>query len=297
MAPRDPSGFFERMRRGELRPTDAETEERRRRSDHIQTLDRGLAAICAFTDNHDPLSVTEVAERAKLSRAAARRILLTLKRLGYVSTTENGLYRLEPTVLSLGYANIASQDFPEVASPYMESLANELQGTSSIGVLRGTDVTFVARVRAPAYLTSTLGVGSSIPAHLTAMGRVLLADLSDDEVEDYLQRSHTEPFTELTLTSLDALRQAIHDARRTGYAFENQELVTGVIALAVPIRLRSDRRAIAGLNIAFADPRVNSTNVQQTHLPVLQRAADSIRTALRSVVGVEPEVSATWLSR
>jgi IclR family pca regulon transcriptional regulator len=224
--------------------------------------------------------VTEVAERANVSRAAARRILFTLKCLGYVGTNESGLYRLEPAILSLGYAYISSQDLPEVARPYMETVTNELHGSSSLGVLRGTDVTFIARVRSPGYLTTTLSVGSSLPAHLTAMGRVLLADLPDEEIDDYLQRTQPEPFTDLTLTSRQALREAIDEARDSGFSLVDQELTTGVRALAVPIRTHRGQRAEAGLNIAIADPQASPSSLLDTHLPVLRRAAESIGSAL-----------------
>lgn len=255
-------------------------EAREQGGDFIQSLERGLAAIRAFTDDKTALSVTEVAERANVSRAAARRILFTLKSLGYVGVTENGLYRLEPTVLSLGYAYISSQELPEVARPYMETVANELSGSSSLGVLRGTDVTFIARVRAPGYRTTTFPVGTSVPAHLTAMGRVLLADLTDEEIDAHLDRAHAEPFTELTLTSREALREVIREARETGYALVDQELTAGVRALAVPIRMHSGQPAEAGLNIAIADPNATPSGLLETHLPILRRAAESIGSAL-----------------
>jgi IclR family transcriptional regulator, pca regulon regulatory protein len=286
VARRDTSRFFENVRTGRLRPDDgAGADARDQGGDYIQSLERGLAAIRAFTEDRSALSVTEVAERANVSRAAARRILFTLKSLGYVGTTENGLYRLEPAVLSLGYAYISSLDLPEVAKPYMERLANELGVSSSLGLLKGTDVTFIARIRSPGYLNTTFAVGSSLPAHLTAMGRVLLADLPDEELEEYLAQVHPEPLTELTLTSRDALRDAVGEARRTGFSLVDQELTPGVRALAVPIRLRGRQRAEAGLNIAIADPQATPSSLLETHLPVLQRAAESIGTALASVSG------------
>lgn len=284
MAGREDSKAFEKMDTGALRPSDSKAlGERDSGADNVQSLERGLAAIRALTEDHSALSVTEVAERANVSRAAARRILFTLKSLGYVGTTGNGLYRLEPAVLALGYAYISSQDLPEVAKPYMEGVAHELQVWSSLGVLRGTRVTFVGIVRSPGYLNTAVAVGTSLPAHLTAVGRILLADLADEEIEDYLQRLDTESLTDPTLTCGDPLRQAINEARRTGYAFVDQELTIGVRGLAVPIRMRAAQRAEAGLSIAIANPHATANSLLLTHLPVLKRAAESIATTLASV--------------
>ena len=279
------STFFDKVRTGALETRNgARLRGRELGGDYIQSLERGLAAIRAFTGDRSALSVTEVAQRTGVSRAAARRILFTLSSLGYVGVTENGLYRLEPTVLTLGYAYISGQDLPELARPSMQDVAHELNGSSSIGVLTGTDVTFIARVRAPGYLNTSLGVGSRLPAHLTAMGRVLLADLTDEEIDGYFDRAPApEAFTDRTVTDRGRLREAILEARETGYALVDQELVTGVRALAVAIRGR-DGAAQAGLNVAVADTRRDANELLQTHLPVLQRAAASISTALASIV-------------
>ena len=279
------SPFFDRVRTGALETRDgARPRGRELGGDYVQSLERGLAAIRAFAGDRSALSVTEVAERTGVSRAAARRILFTLSSLGYVGVTENGLYRLEPTVLTLGYAYISGQDIPELARPSMQEVAHQLNGSSSVGVLTGTDVTFIARVRAPGYLNTSLAVGSRLPAHLTAMGRVLLADRSDEEIDAYLDEAPTpEAFTDRTVTDPARLRTAILATRDAGYSLVDQELVAGVRALAVAIRDR-DGAAQAGLNVAVADTRRDATELLETHLPVLRRAAESISTALASIV-------------
>jgi IclR family transcriptional regulator, pca regulon regulatory protein len=278
------SPFFDKVRTGALESRDgSRLRGKELGGDYIQSLERGLAAIRAFTGDRSALSVSEVAERTGVSRAAARRILYTLECLGYVGVAESGLYRLEPTVLTLGYAYISGQDLPELARPYMQQVAGELNGSSSIGVLTGTDVTFIARVRAPGYLNTSLAVGSRLPAHLTAMGRVLLADLPDARIDDYFDRAPTpEAFTDHTVTDPKQLRTAILQARDTGYSLVDQELVTGVRALAVAIRDRTGT-AQAGLNVAVAETRKSERDFLQTHLPVVRRAAESISSALASI--------------
>jgi IclR family pca regulon transcriptional regulator len=282
VATRRSSRFIDKVRSGELQSTEGmHASELERGGDFIQSLERGLAAIRAFTGDRSALSVTEVAERSGVSRAAARRILFTLRRLGYVGTTENGLYRLEPTVLTLGYAYISSQDLIGLARPYMESAANELGGSCSLGVLHGTDVMFIARVRAPGYLGTTLSVGSLLPAHLTAMGRVLLADLPDEEIDAYLRDVRPEAFTQFTVTGRAELRKAIMRTRESGYSVIDQELVVGVHALGVPIHDQHGK-VQAGLNVAVVDSRASERRMLKVHLPALRRAADAITAALRA---------------
>lgn len=279
MTTRPRSRFQVKLQSGELVRAEETAPGEEGGRDFIQSLRRGLAVIRAFTGDRPNLSISEVAERTHISRAAARRILFTLEKLGYVGRTEGGLFRLQPAVLTLGYAYISNQQLPQVARPHMEMVAEELQGSSSLGVLEGTDVIFVARVRSRGYLATTLSVGSRLPAHITAMGRVLLADLADEQIEHYLHTHKPQAFTELTVTDTDRIREAILAARETGFSFIDQELEIGVRALAVPVRDHSGR-VIAGLNVAVADPRLSAEQVIRDHLPVLRRAAAAISVGL-----------------
>jgi IclR family pca regulon transcriptional regulator len=273
-----PRGWAARLAAGDF-PSSPPDDESDRGRDFIQSLERGLAVIRCFTGEHPALSISEVAERTQVSRAAARRILFTLERLGYVGRTEAGLFRLQPAVLTLGYAYISGQHLPQVARPHMEMVAEELEGSCSLAVLEGSDVIFVARVKSRGYLATTLLVGSRLPAHITAMGRVLLADLPDDRIAEYLKNARLQAFTEKTLIDREKIKAAILEARRTGYSFIDQELEIGVRALAVPVLDRSGS-VLAGLNVAVADPRQTSEFVLENHLPVLRRAAIGIASGL-----------------
>jgi IclR family pca regulon transcriptional regulator len=278
VSPNAPRGWAARLAAGDFPPSRPDGENGRGR-DFIQSLERGLAVIRCFTGEHPALSISEVAERTQVSRAAARRILFTLERLGYVGRTEPGLFRLQPAVLTLGYAYISGQHLPQVARPHMEMVAEELQGSCSLAVLEGSDVIFVARVKSRGYLATTLLVGSRLPAHITAMGRVLLADLPEGRIADYLKKARLEAFTDKTLIDRGKIKAAILEARRTGYAFVDQELEIGVRALAVPVRDRSGG-VLAGLNVAVADPRLTSVIVIENYLPILRRAAAGISSGL-----------------
>lgn len=265
-----------RRRRPALVPTGGGPVRGRAESaDFIQSLDRGLAAIRAFSDERAALSVSEVARRAAVSRAAARRILFTLERLGYASTVDGGRFQLEPAVLTLGYAYLSSQGISQLAKSYMETAANAVQGSCTLAVLEGTDVLFIARVRPPRNLGTTYTIGSRIPAHLTSMGRCLLADRSDEEIDEYLKNANLNPFTRFTVTDPSAIRESILEIRESGYSVVNQELTIGVLGMGVSIHSGSSRRRIA-CNVAVADPGVTPSKLVRNHLSMLRRTAEEI---------------------
>src|SRR3954464_6219923 len=151
-----------------------------RSADHVQSLERGLSVIRAFDAEHRELGLSEVARATGLTRAAARRFLLTLVELGYMRL-DAGRFSLRPRVLELGFAYLSSISLPDVAHPHMEALVATLNESSSISVLDDTDVVYVARVPPRRIMSITLAVGARLPAYATSMGRVLLAALPDDE--------------------------------------------------------------------------------------------------------------------
>jgi IclR family pca regulon transcriptional regulator len=247
--------------------------------DFVQALERGLLVLRSFTPDCPDLSVTEVAERTNISRAAARRILFTLERLGYTGRNRAGLFHLQPAVLSLGYGYIAGQQLPQVARPYLQAVAEQLHGSSSLAVLDHYDVMFIARARSPSLVSTTVDVGSRLPAHVTALGRVLLADLPDEQVEVYLEGARIQRLTEFTKVDRAEIRRAVLDARANHYSIVDQELAMGVRAVAVPVYHRSGTLT-ASLNVSVADTRPTAEEVIAASLPVLRRAAGQISAAL-----------------
>ena len=153
----------------------------------MQSLERGLSVIRAFDADHRELGLSEVARATGLTRAAARRFLLTLVELGYMHF-DGSRFSLRPRVLELGFAYLSSLSLPEVAEPHMEALVAQINESSSISVLDDTDVVYVARVPTRRIMSITLAVGSRLPAYATSMGRVLLAGLDDAELEERLGR-------------------------------------------------------------------------------------------------------------
>ena len=182
----------------------------------VQSLERGLAVIRAFDAQHPELTLSEVARHCDLTRAAARRFLLTLADLGYVRT-DGRLFRLTPRVLELGYAYLSSLSLPEVAAPHLERLVAEVHESSSMSVLDGDDVVYVARVPTARIMTVAINVGTRFPAYATSMGRVLLAALPDEQALDaYLTGCTLERLTPRTVTSPDALRAELDAGARPG---------------------------------------------------------------------------------
>lgn len=262
-------------------PERHDPDEARLGRDFVQSLERGLMVLRCFTPDQPDLSVTEVAERTSISRAAARRILFTLERLGYTGRNRAGLFHLQPAVLTLGYGYIAGQQLPQIARPYLQAVAEQLHGSSSLGVLDHYDVMFIARARSPSLVSTTVDIGSRLPAHVTALGRVLLADLPEDQIEVYLEGARVQRLTEFTKVDRGAIRQAVRDARDERYSLVDQELAIGVRAIAVPVYDQTGS-VVASLNVSVADTRPTAEEVLERCLPVLRRAAAQISAALGS---------------
>src|ERR1700743_3655986 len=206
-----------------LTPEEIVSEDRPRSADFVQSLERGLLVIRAFDAEHRELGLSEVARITGLSRAAARRFLLTLVSLGYVHQAD-GRFSLRPRVLELGYAVLSGLTLPEVAQPHMETFCSEVNESSSISVLDDTEIVYVARVPTRRIMSITLTVGSRLPAYATSMGRVLLAALPDQELTELLEQIDMRPLSAHTITDPDALRAALERVRRQGWAAVDQEL-------------------------------------------------------------------------
>jgi IclR family transcriptional regulator, pca regulon regulatory protein len=239
----------------------------------VQSLERGLLVIRAL-DAREPQALSEVARATGLSRAAARRFLLTLERLGYVRQAR-GRFALTPRVLDLGYAYLSSLTLPEVAQPHLERLVAQVHESSSVSVLDGDDVVYVARVPTRRIMSVTISVGTRFPAYATSMGRVLLAGAADEEVDATLSRADLRQLTARTITSIDVLRQAIRHVRRQGYAIVDEELEIGLRSIAVPIRDAAGV-VVAAVNLSAQASRTTVPDMKRRLLPPLRETAAAI---------------------
>ena len=245
----------------------------------MQSLERGLSVIRAFDADHRELGLSEVARATGLTRAAARRFLLTLVELGYMHF-DGSRFSLRPRVLELGFAYLSSLSLPEVAEPHMEALVAQINESSSISVLDDIDVVYVARVPTRRIMSITIAVGTRLPAYATSMGRVLLAALPDAELEERLARIDVRPLTPRTVKSHDDLRAVLEQVRREGYAVTDQELEQGLRSAAVPIHDASDS-VVAALNVSVHASRATMSELRARFLPPARAAAEAIDAELR----------------
>lgn len=247
------------------------------RVDFVQSLERGLAVIRSFDAEHPQLTLSEVAARTGLTRATARRLLLTLGELGYVSA-DGRRFSLTPRVLDIGYAYLSSLNVQQIAQPYLEALSERVHESVSVTVLDGADIVYVARVPTKRIMAISLGLGSRLPAYCTSMGRVLLAELAPDDLGDALP-DRLERHTENTVTSAADLAVVLKQVRAQGWALVDQELEMGLRSVAAPLR-DSSGRAVAAMNIST---QVARTPVEQLHhdlVPELVATAAHISEAL-----------------
>ncbi|HEY4606984.1 MAG TPA: IclR family transcriptional regulator C-terminal domain-containing protein [Acidimicrobiia bacterium] len=245
-----------------------------RSHDFIQSLERGLAVMNSFSRERTSQTLSEVAEQTGLTRATARRVLLTLAELGYVH--QNGrAFSLTPKVLDLGYSFLASFQVVELAQQSMERLVDEVKESSSMSVLDGPEIVYVARVPTKRIMTISLAIGSRLPAYPTSMGRVLLAGLPEPEMEDYMARTRFEQLTPHTITDADRLRSTLAKVRSDGYALVDQELEEGVRSIAAPIR-NGRGKVIAAMNVSCHASRVTVTRMREEFRPRLLAAASEI---------------------
>ncbi|WP_440110004.1 IclR family transcriptional regulator domain-containing protein [Acidovorax sp. BL-A-41-H1] len=251
-----------------------ETQDPKPGDSYVQSFARGLEVIRSFSATTPQQTLSEVAAQTGLTRAGARRILLTLQTLGYVES-DGRLFRLTPRILDLGFAYLSSLPIWNLAEPVMEDLVEEVRESSSAAVLDGLDIVYVLRVPTHKIMRTSLGVGSRLPACWTSMGRMLLAGLPDDALRERLQHHPMERFTEHTTTEVDALMAHIRQARQQGWCLVNQELEEGLISVAAPLTNRS-RQTVAALNISGQANRTSAAVMQESLLPALLRAAKTI---------------------
>ncbi len=248
---------------------------------YVQSLDRGLAVIRCFSAETPRLTISEVARETGLTRAAARRFLLTLQALGYVGNDGRQFF-LTPRVLRLGYAYLSSLSVADVAQTHLEQLADVVHESCSASVLDGFDIVYVARAATKRIMTISLSVGTRLPAHPTSMGRVLLAALPDEQIDAYLALVSLARLTDRTIVDRDALRAELEKTRVRGWCIVDQELEDGVRSVAVPVHDDAGR-VVAAVNTSAHAARVPLAMLQKHFLPRLRECASEIDAELRAL--------------
>jgi IclR family transcriptional regulator, pca regulon regulatory protein len=244
-------------------------------------LAKGLSVIRAFTRDHPALNLSDIARSAGIPAATARRCLLTLDELGYV--TRNGRnFLLRPKVLELGAAYLESMSIESLTKTHLEELARETGDSAALCVLDGTEIVYVARASVRTLVRLEAHIGSRFPAHATSTGRVLLAGVSSERLERYFQVAELAALTDRTVTDPTKLRALIDDCRRTGYSAVEDELAYGVIAVAVPV-FDQQRRVVAALNSSSHSRKITKAKLVRDRLTMLEKISQQISSDLSSV--------------
>lgn len=245
---------------------------------YVQSLARGLSVIRAFGRERPSMTLSDIADVTGLTRATARRFLLTLIELGYVRA-DGRLFLLTPRVLDLGFSYLSGLALPEIVGPYLEQLSRRLNESASASVLDGGDIVYIARVPARRIMTVSITVGTRFPAHATSMGRVLLAALPGDELDRYLESVSRPALTENTVTDAASLRNTLDRVREQGWALVDQELEQGLRSIAAPLR-GAEGRVVAAINVSTSTSTASLERIHDEYRPALLDTAADISATL-----------------
>ncbi len=246
----------------------------------MTSLARGLAVIQAFTTSSPRMTISQVSVKTGLSRAAVRRCLHTLERLGFVYVGDGKYFSLSPRVLTLSHAYVSSSRLPVVAQPVLERLSAAVHESCSVATLDGDELLYVARAQVSRIMSVDLAIGSRLPAYCASMGRVLLAHLPPERLEDYLGRVVLKRHTPRTIVSAGRLRKVLAEVRRDSFAIVDQELEEGLRSLAVPVA-DVHGEVVAAMNIGAQAQRMPLEDLRSKFLPHLRNAARDLSLALR----------------
>jgi IclR family pca regulon transcriptional regulator len=240
--------------------------------DFMTSLARGLAVIQAFQERKRHLTIAQISHRTEIPRAAVRRCLHTLIKLGY-ATTDGRTYSLLPKVLTLGHAYLSSTPLAVSAQPYLDRMSEQLHEACNMATLEGDDILYIARSATTQRLISVdLSVGGRLPAYCTSMGRILLAALDDASLAEYLERVDLQAKTSRTLNTAPALLACLQGVREQGWCIVDQELEQGLRSIAVPVYDASGQ-VLAALNVSTHAGRVSSNDLEQRVLPIILGAS------------------------
>jgi IclR family transcriptional regulator, pca regulon regulatory protein len=261
------------MATARLELVDAPSTHGERHPEFVQSLERGLSVIRVFSES-PRLTLAEVAKATGLTRATARRFLITLQELGYVG--EDGRYfYLRPRILDIGYSYLSSFDLADVAQAHLEELSEDVHESASASVLDGGEIVYVAQAAAARIMTVQLGIGRKLPAYATSMGRMLLAHVSPEELDEYFAHADLEPLTHRTVTGETELRRILTDVAAQGFAIVDEEFEDGVKSISVPLHDRGGQ-VIAAINLCAPVSRARGDTLEHDYLPKLISTARQI---------------------
>jgi IclR family pca regulon transcriptional regulator len=240
----------------------------------VRSLERGLAVIKSFGDGRSEQTIADVAGRTGMDRSTARRFLLTLSELGYVEQSER-TFRLSPQTLQLGYAYLSSLPWWRSAQREAERLRDKVGQNCAVGVLDRDQVIYVAYASAAPFPLVNRSLGIHLPALSTAIGRILIAHLDQEQAHDFLQRADIKQLTPFTLVDRNVIAEALAAIRINDFAYVDQELELGLRSIGVPIRDRSGH-VVAALSISFVGGQLDRDKIAESYLPSLRATTAKI---------------------
>lgn len=243
----------------------------------VRTFARGLKVIEVMGQGSSRQTLGEIAEAVELPRTAVRRFLMTLVDLSFVRT-DGKHYWLTPRVLRLGLSYLSTLPYWRQAQPTLEELCARARQSCALSVLDGEDLVYVQRQHAKRILPMSPTLGSRLPAHAVSMGRMLLAGLPDEELDEYLRTATLKPLTSATVVDRKLLKKQILKARADGYAWVDGELDESICGLAVPVRDK-DGQTIAAVNVSLPTGQFQREDAVQQFLGELRQAASQLRAA------------------
>ncbi|CAG7606162.1 IclR family transcriptional regulator C-terminal domain-containing protein [Leucobacter soli] len=251
-----------------------DTDQARPSGEFVQSLARGLAVIRAFSNERSMLTLADVARIAGLSRASARRSLLTLESLGYIGSRENRFY-LRPRVLDLGYAFLSSSSVVDITQDHLRRLSARIGESCSACEYDDGDVVYVARAAADSVMPIRLGIGRRLPAFCTSTGLVLLSAFSDEALDEFFEKYPREKISPATVTDEAKIRERLHEVRERGWSLNNQEVDLGGRSVAAPI-VGPSGEYLSAVNITVSTSRVSVEQLVDEYLPQLLETTKQI---------------------
>ncbi len=242
--------------------------------DFVESLARGLDVLACFDAEHRTMALSEVATAAGLARPTARRLLLTLEELGFVRSVR-GAFELTPKVLTLGMAYVSALGLWDIARPHLEALVARTGESSSMAQLDGSDIVYVGRVSVPKIIALRVEIGTRFPAAQTSQGKVLLAALSADELEEVLAQPSRAGLPAYIGRTTEQLHDELTVVRARGWALADEELAPGVRSVAVPVR-DATGTTVAAMNVTVHAAETSTDTLLEKHLPLLMRTAGDV---------------------
>ena len=244
----------------------------------MTSLARGLAVVKAFSDQRRAMTIAQISHKTGILCAAVRRCLYTLKQLGYADSEANNFF-LKPKILTLGYSYLSSTPLTISAQPCLNMISRALNESCSLAVLDDSEVLYISRSATSRVMSVALNAGSRLPAYCTSLGRVMLAAMSEPELQAYFEKVNLRAHTDRTIISELRLREILIEVRQNGYAIVEEELEIGLCSIAVPVRGASGA-TVAALNVGAQSTRVTRSQFEQNFLPTLLNAASELSVLL-----------------